>query len=75
MKEMPLMGPLQISSTAPPMPPGSLTAPTTLTGTIGTEIEVPSLPPLKLIKTKQGYGWIIGGDYSRGWIGSAFENM
>ena len=35
----------------------------------------PSLPPMQLIKTRNGYGWIIGGDYSRVWTGTEFEKL
>lgn len=39
------------------------------------EVETPALPSMKLIKTKQGYGWIIGGDCSRIWTGKTFEEL
>ena len=69
----PLDPPPEATLTLPKDPPPG--TPSTFTGTISTEIEAPSLPPMKLIKTKQGYGWIVGGDYSRVWTGTTFENM
>ena len=67
---MPGPGPM-----APPPEELPMVSPKMMPKPIREGIVGPSLPPMQLIKTRNGYGWIIGGDYSRVWTGTAFEKL
>ena len=58
--------------TAPPQGPPQ-GAPTAFAATCPIAItEIPAVPSLELVQTKDGFGWIVGGDRSRAWIGNSF---
>ena len=81
----PMPPPPVVPSGAPMPPPPAIPSRTPMTPLSGMpslldveiteEIATPPLPPMKLIKTKYGYGWIVAGDYSRVWTGTSFEKL
>ena len=67
---MPGPGPMTLPPEVPPTVPPKMMPKPIREGIVG-----PSLPPMQLIKIRNGYGWIIGGDYSRVWTGTEFEKL
>ena len=71
--EVPPMVPTGKMGPTPEVPP--TVPPKMMPKPIREGIVGPSLPPMQLIKIRNGYGWIIGGDYSRVWTGTEFEKL